>query len=71
MTFLVWRQGAKVFHRALDAAEADAVMRLGRGTTLGLLCEARGSAHASVEDAAAEVFAWVGRWIADELLVAA
>jgi hypothetical protein len=68
-TFLVWRETPQVFHRVVANDEAALLRRLAAGTTLGLLCEALAEKHAgAIEAAAAEVFALVGRWIADGLL---
>ena len=67
--FLVWRESPQVFHRLVSSDEAALLRRVATGTTLGLLCEALAEKHAgSIEAAAAEVFALVGRWIADGLL---
>jgi hypothetical protein len=69
---LVWRESPQVFHRVVSSREAELLRRVASGTTLGLLCEALAEKHAgSVEAAAAEVFALVGRWIADGLLAQA
>jgi hypothetical protein len=73
---LVWRQGVSVFHRATDTAERaaldsmDATSPAG-GTSFGLLCEALGRERPSDEEAAAQAFAWLSTWSADELLAAA
>jgi hypothetical protein len=68
-SLLVWRQGIAVFHRAVDAAESDALDTLAAGTTFGAVCEAL-SRDSSEEEAAAQAFAWLSSWTADELLVA-
>jgi hypothetical protein len=64
---LVWRDALTVYHRAVPAGEAALLERVMSGTSLGLLCEAM-AADQPVEAAAAEVFALVGRWIADGVL---
>lgn len=66
---LVWRQGIAVFHRATDAAESAALDAIAGGTTFGAVCEAL-SRDSSEEEAAAQAFAWLSTWAADELLVA-
>ena len=68
-SLLVWRQGITVFHRATDAAESAALDTIAAGTTFGAVCEAL-SRDSSEEEAAAQAFAWLSTWTADELLVA-
>ncbi len=69
-SLLVWREGVSVFHRATDAAERaalDAMDDTTGGTTFGLLCETLGQQRPA-EEAAAQAFAWLSTWSADELL---
>lgn len=66
-TLLVWRDPPQVFHRVVGTEEAALLQMVQRGTTLGQLCDAIASADR--EDAAKDVFAHVGRWLADHLLV--
>ena len=66
-SFLVWRQPKQVLHRVLTAREDEVLRAVERGIPLGVLCEQLGGDD--VQAAAAEVFALVGRWLADGLLV--
>jgi hypothetical protein len=68
-SLLVWRQGVAVFHRATDSAERAALDAMAAGTTFGLVCEALAGDRAA-EDAAAQAFAWLSTWGADELMIA-
>jgi hypothetical protein len=58
---LVWRQGLAVMHRAVDASEADALLRLRDGVAFAGLCE-----HVDAPTAVA----WLSRWLDDGLLSA-
>jgi hypothetical protein len=60
---LVFRAGALVHDRALEADEAAALAAVARGTTVGALCELLGDA--------AVAFGCISRWVDDELLVPA
>jgi hypothetical protein len=68
-SLLVWRQGVTVFHRATDSAERAALDAMAAGTTFGLICEALAGDRAA-EDAAAQAFAWLSTWGADQLMIA-
>ena len=64
---VVWRRGTTVHHRSAKAREA-AALSLGReGTTFGALCSVLGESS-SEEEAAALAVAFLGWWLADELL---
>lgn len=67
-TLLVWREPPKVFHRVVDDKEAALLALVQRGTVLGVLCDEL-AGTSSDESVAQEVFALVGRWLADGLLV--
>jgi hypothetical protein len=69
-SLLVWRQGIAVFHRVINAEEAAALDLMAEGTTFGAMCEALCEARPE-QEAAAQAFAWLSTWTADELLVAA
>jgi hypothetical protein len=69
-TLLVWRQGTAVFHRAVDAAEHEALALVAAGTTFGALCDAA-LGRLPVEEATGTAFAWLTTWLADGLLAAA
>lgn len=64
----VWREDLRVFHRAIDAVEADALRRVREGASFGSLCEA--VAVAVGDDAAAQrAFTMLRDWIGDGLVV--
>jgi len=67
-TLLVWRDPPTIFHRLIAAKEAALLALVVEGTSLGLLCETM-AGDGDPNAAAADVFALVGRWIADGLLV--
>ena len=67
-TLLVWREPPKVFHRVVDPKEAGLLALAKGGTTLGFLCDAL-AGDSPDDDVAQEVFALIGRWLADGLLV--
>lgn len=70
-TLLVWREDTNVYHRPLDAFEAELLRRLGRATaTFGDLC-ARIVDEVGEEEAPARAFGFLGRWVSDGLLVSA
>jgi hypothetical protein len=64
---LVWRDRHTVYHRVVPVRETALLERVLDGTSLGSLCEVM-AADQPVEAAAIEVFALVGRWIADGVL---
>jgi hypothetical protein len=66
---LVWRRGVVVHHRPLDGLEARALARLKGGCTFGALCADLGRDRAD-DEAAALAAGFLGRWLADELLLA-
>jgi hypothetical protein len=68
-TLLVWRRGVTVHHRLVDEFERAALELVRAGTTFGLLCSALGARLPSEEEAAARAAGFLGRWLADELLV--
>jgi len=66
----VWRRGVDVYHRPLEPGEAEPLALLRAGTTFGALCTLLGREREESEAAALAV-ELLGRWLADELLVAA
>jgi hypothetical protein len=66
-TILVWRQDTAVYHRALAADEAAALMRITAGATFGGICDALASTLAP-EEATARAFGWLSTWTNDGLL---
>jgi hypothetical protein len=67
---VVWRRGFRVFHRAIDTAEHDALALAQTGAPFGALCE-RIAERVGVEAAPAEALAFVRRWLAQEVLARA
>jgi hypothetical protein len=63
----VWREGFKVFHATIDAAEEAALGRLGGGTTFATVCELFAQTT-SLADAAREAGALLARWLEDGIL---
>jgi len=68
-SILVWRQGASVFHRLVDDAEASVLTLAASGTTLGIICESAASQPA-IQDPTRQSFAWLWSWSNDHLLSA-
>lgn len=66
-TLLVWRRDLDVFHRAIDAEEAECLERVGGGIAFAELC-ARLAIGRTDEVAAVRAFELVARWAADGLL---
>ena len=66
----VWRSQERVFHRALDALESDALERSWRGEPFGSVCE-RAAADLGEAEAPARAAAWLARWQADGLITRA
>ena len=64
---LVWRRDLDVFHRAIDAEEAECLERVGGGIAFAELC-ARLAIGRTDEVAAVRAFELVARWAADGLL---
>jgi hypothetical protein len=65
---LVWRQDVLVYHRALDADEAQLLPLLREGVPFGLICE-RLAEQDEPEAAAQRAFGLLGRWASDGLLI--
>jgi len=63
----VWRRDERVFHRAMDAAEADALGAVVRGEPFGRVCE-RVARHVGDEAAPARAAACLEAWLEDGLL---
>jgi hypothetical protein len=66
-THLVWREGITVYDRVVGAEESRMLAVLD-GCTLAALCE-RVAGERSVDEAAQLIFGYLGRWVADGLLV--
>jgi hypothetical protein len=64
---LVWRRGVSVHHRPLDDGEGAALAILRHGGDFGALCADLGRTR-SPGAAAARAAAFLGRWIADQLI---
>jgi hypothetical protein len=64
---LVWRREARVFYRALEQPEADALEAVSRGATFAEICEL---VAASAEDPSpvAAMNRMLARWLSDRLL---
>ena len=67
---VIWRQDEKVFHRSLDPLEAAALAKLSLGSRFDELCE-WAAIELGDEAAPGQAAAWLERWLADGLLVAA
>lgn len=67
-TTLVWRKDLRVFHRPLDADEAEALRALAAGTTFGLMCERAARRRRSPEEAARVAWGWLATFIDDALV---
>jgi len=64
---VVWREGAAVYHRLVDADELRALELAARGTAFGPLCEGLLSTH-DEESAVTKAYGWLSTWLADGLL---
>ncbi|MDP1026836.1 DNA-binding domain-containing protein [Sphingomonas sp. KR1UV-12] len=64
---LVWRQNDRARFRGLDQFEWQALIRARSGMPFAMLCDE--TARAFGDDAAAMAGGWLGRWIADGLIV--
>jgi hypothetical protein len=64
---LVWRRNARVFHRDLERAEADALEAVSRGSTFAEICDVV-AANAEDQDPVAVMNRMLARWLADGLL---
>ncbi len=64
---LVWRCNARVFHRELEHAEADALEAASRGAAFAEICDVV-AASADGHDAVAAMNRMLARWLADRLL---
>jgi hypothetical protein len=64
---LVWRRGTRVFHRALETVEADALDAIRRGATFAEICDVVAK-HAEVDDPVAAINRMLARWLSDGLL---
>jgi hypothetical protein len=64
---LVWRRATTVYHRIIDAAEAEAIAWIRGGLRFGALCERLGQERRP-EEAAQIGSIWLGQWLADGLL---
>jgi hypothetical protein len=66
-TLIVWRPGIEVFHRALDAQEAELVAALEDGLQFGHVCD-RIAQRVSEEEAPQVAFQHLGQWVTDGLI---
>jgi hypothetical protein len=64
---LVWREGAVVYHRALDEREHAALARAATGTAFGALCESLLDGD-DEEVAVRQAYAWMSTWLADGIV---
>lgn len=64
---LVWRQDHRSMVRRLDQFELQALIRIRSGVPFAALCA--GTAEVFGDDAAAVAGGWLGRWIADGMIV--
>ena len=64
---LVWRRKARVFHRDLERAEADALEAASRGVTFAEICDLV-AANAGDQDPVAAMNRLLARWLLDGLL---
>jgi hypothetical protein len=64
---LVWRRALTVYHRRVDAPEAQAISWLRDGLSFGALCERLADGR-SPEAAAQLGSTWLGTWLADGLI---
>ena len=62
---LVWRQGTRVFHRELEAVEAEALEAIVRGESFAEICD---RVAARDHDPVAAVNRMLARWLSDGLL---
>jgi len=69
-SLVVWREGAAVYHRLVDADELRALELAARGTAFGSLCEGLLSTQQEA-DAVTKAYGWLSTWLADGLLRAA
>jgi hypothetical protein len=65
---VVWRRDFRVFHRAVDRLERDALVDLREGKRFGVLCEHIAAAVVGGDDATAAALGLLQRWIAEGLL---
>jgi hypothetical protein len=65
---LVWRRGARVFHRDLDKAEADALEAVSRGAAFAEICEVV-AADVELQDPVDSMNRMLARWLSDRLLI--
>jgi hypothetical protein len=65
---LVWRNGNRVFYRAIDAIEHDALVTMGDGTTFAEVCDAIASG-VETGDPMATINRLFERWLSDGILV--
>jgi hypothetical protein len=63
----VWRRGQKVFHKTIEAREAEALALLRDGGTFERMCEIV-TADGNEELGAEAAFAMLRSWLADEVL---
>jgi hypothetical protein len=63
---LVWRANARVFHRDLDRAEANALVAAQRTASFAEICEV--VANIGIEDPVATMNRILARWFSDNLL---
>ncbi|MGA7870746.1 MAG: DNA-binding domain-containing protein [Candidatus Binatus sp.] len=64
---LVWRRNARVLHRELERAEADALEAVSRGATFAEICDLV-AADGDIQDPVAAINRMLARWLTDRLL---
>jgi len=67
----VWRREMRVYHRAIDAAEREALRALRAGATFADVCALLAPANTDPQVAAAAVFGLVRIWLGDGILAGA
>lgn len=67
----VWRRDRRVYHRALEAWEWEALQAAAAGRPFGEVCVVAADHMASVEDAPQRLAAALAAWVADGLLARA
>jgi len=66
-TLLVWRQDVRVYHRALEPLERDALRRARDGAPFGLVCELVAGAM-PIDEAGPAAFQLLARWVGDGII---
>jgi hypothetical protein len=67
-TLIVWREGTDVYHRPVDAREAEALALVADGALFGHVCELVCGRVSDGEDPALVAAGLLGRWASDGLI---